>query len=379
MNRLVPILIALVTLALLGIGLIHPGESNAVSSMFWVGRSPAGIISDHTPEEALQSLMRAVKARRFHEAYSVIGNTSDVDETEFTQDVRGTNGSLRTYSNLQDAELKVLHKNDDEALIRAKMQWATAVGAFYDTRDLKLVRRGNQWKVIWPAVKEPHVPPQVVPVNYLRWDIIWRGPGDEWGSQNVEAPHVRLISMKALSHGDEVAIVGEVMNEDIVPAQVSVYATLVGKDGSTLAQEGSFDKISHVLLPKEVSPFRIDFPGIKLGDVKSVRMQPNSTLVPASADPVIGVMRQRLDTDARGHHVLRGELLNESGQVVNIPHVLATYYNNIGQVIWVSDGYVDKALLPQTPVPFAVNIPDDLAAQVQSYRVTVNQYSSDRY
>jgi hypothetical protein len=60
--------------------------------------------------------------------------------------------------------------------------------------------------------------------------------------------------------------------------------------------------------------------------------------------------------------------------VVNIPHVLATYYDRSGKVIWVSDGYVDKALLPQTPVPFAVELRDDLASNVQNYRVTVNQY-----
>ena len=119
--------------------------------------------------------------------------------------------------------------------------------------------------------------------------------------------------------------------------------------------------------------------GMKLSDVKSVRMQPSSSLVPASADPVIGVMHQRMETDAHGRHVLTGELLNESGQVVNIPHVLATYYNNIGQVIWVSDGYVDKALLPRSPIAFSVEIPDDLAAQVQTYRVTVNQYSTSRF
>jgi hypothetical protein len=54
--------------------------------------------------------------------------------------------------------------------------------------------------------------------------------------------------------------------------------------------------------------------------------------------------------------------------------VLATYYDRSGKVIWVSDGYVDKALLPQTPVPFAVDLRDDLASNVQNYRVTVNQY-----
>ena len=48
---------------------------------------------------------------------------------------------------------------------------------------------------------------------------------------------------------------------------------------------------------------------------------------------------------------------------MNIPHVLATYYDNSGKVIWVSDGYVDQALLPQTPVPFAVDLSDKMAAE----------------
>ncbi len=70
--------------------------------------------------------------------------------------------------------------------------------------------------------------------------------------------------------------------------------------------------------------------------------------------------------------------MNESGETVNIPHVLATYYDNSGKVIWVSDGYVDKALLPQTPVPFTVALRDDIASNVHNTRVTVNQYSRDR-
>lgn len=173
------------------------------------------------------------------------------------------------------------------------------------------------------------------------------------------------------------SIMGEVENEDTVPAFVSVSSTLVGKNGQDLATESSFDRTSHVLLPKEISPYRIDFPGIKLAQVQSARMKPDSMLVPASADPVIGVMHQRIEKDAKGRSVLQGDLLNESGQTVNIPHVLATFYDNSGKVIWVSDGYVDHALLPQTPQPFAVSLRDDLASKVHSFRVTVNQYSRD--
>ncbi len=55
------------------------------------------------------------------------------------------------------------------------LEYATAVGAFYDTRDLKVVKEGDSWKVEWPVAKEAKVPPQVIQENYLRWDVITRG------------------------------------------------------------------------------------------------------------------------------------------------------------------------------------------------------------
>jgi hypothetical protein len=113
---------------------------------------------------------------------------------------------------------------------------------------------------------------------------------------------------------------------------------------------------------------------MKLSQIKSVRMDAKSMLVPATADPVIEVSKQQLVTDALGKKVLRGELLNQSGQIVNIPHVIAAYYDGSGKVIWVSDGYVDQELLPQVPVAFAVDMPDDVAAKVQNYHVVVNYY-----
>jgi hypothetical protein len=212
-------------------------------------------------------------------------------------------------------------------------------------------------------------------VNYLRWDIITRGADDDWGAQNVDPPRVRIVSMNAIARDGGTIVMGEIVNEDTVPGFITVSATLLAKDDKILGQEESFDKVSHTLLPKEVSPFRIDFPDVKFSSVKSVRMQPTSLLVPAAADPVIGVLRQRLEKDVRGHPVLTGELINQSGQIVNIPHVLATYYDNAGRVIWVSDGYVSHALLPQTPLPFSVDVPGEVVDNVHSYRVTVNQYS----
>jgi hypothetical protein len=358
MKRVLPILLIVLAVALIAMATMRPNQSSAATS----------------PEGAVQSLFAHVKAHDYMGAYAYVAKDSNADQQAFANDLSGRDGSLRTYSALQEADTKVLHASDNEALVRASLEYATAVGAFYDTRDLKVVKEDGAWKVEWPVVKEAKVPPQVIQENYLRWDVITRGANDDWGAQNVEAPRVRIVSMNAIQQDNNTIVVGEIENEDTVPGFVSVGATLVGKDGSVLGEETSFDKISHTLLPKEISPFRIDFPEVPLAKIKSVRMQPNSMLVPASADPVIGVLHQRVETDARGRHVLKGELINQSGDIVNIPHVLATYYDNSGKVIWVSDGYVDQALLPQTPVPFAVSLSDQMAANVHNYRVTVNQY-----
>ena len=296
--------------------------------------------------------------------------------TNFIRDFNGSFGSLLTYASLESFDVWGLRTEDREATVRAKLHYTTGVGPLDDVRDLKLQRTGETWKVYWPVNNATKLPPQVIPVNYLRWDVISRGSSDDWGVQNVDSPQVRILSMNAIQRPDSVVLVGEVVNEDSVPAYVNVGATLLGPNDKELAQESSFDKIAHTLLPKQVSPYRIDFPDMRLDKIKNVRMDAKALLVAASADPVIEVNQQKLETDPLGKKVLSGQLTNQSGQIVNIPHVIAAYYDSNGKVVWVSDGYVAQALLPQVPVPFAVDLPPDVAKNVQTYRVVVNHYDN---
>jgi hypothetical protein len=328
-----------------------------------------------TPEQAVQALMSEIQGHNYQQAYSSLDPSSDTDLESFTRDIAGSDGSLRTYSSLQSADVSPLHADNDQATVRVRMIWSSAVGSLDDVRDLHVRRDGSLWRVIWPKPVFSKVPPQVVSVNYLRWDVIGRNETQTWGAQDVDSPKVRITSMNAISRPGRVVILGEIENEDTVPAYLNVNATLLKADGSPIDEESSFDMISHVLLPKQVSPYRIDFPGIRLDAVKSVRMDARALLVPASADPVIEVSDQTLGKDGLNRNVLKGDLVNQSGRPVNIAQVLAAYYDDSGKVIWVSDGYVDQALMPQVPVPFAVDIPDDIAGRLKNYRVTVNHYS----
>jgi len=371
-GRFLAILIAGITAALIAVGTLWPISSASATAVSGSHR----LRPSSSPQAAVQNLADEIGRQDWERAYSSLANKSEFTQAEFVQDLSGRYPSLRTYASLDGFDARPLHATSDDAQVQLNLRWSSVVGTFLDTRDLRVTRSGDHWAVVWPLVKEPRVPPQVVPVNYLRWDVIYRGPEDDWGAQDVESPHVRLVDMHPVSRQGGVLILGEVLNEDVVPAFVTVKATLLAKDGSPLATEDSFDKISHVLLPRQVTPFLINFPDVALSQVDSIHMQPSSSLVGASADPVIGIEDQRLNPAPVPS--LGGKLVNQSGQAVNVAHVLGTFYDSAGQLVWVADEYVDRALLPQTPVSFSIPVPADIVGKVSSERAVATTYSSGR-
>jgi hypothetical protein len=370
-GRLLALFIVAATALLMLIGILHPTES----AVAMADAGTTGLLRpSSTPEAAAENLARQIGQRQWGTAYSQLANKGEFTQADLQRDLTGTYLGLRTYATLDHFQVSPLHASQDDAQVRLKLYWSTVVGTFEDTKNLHVVRNGGRWQVEWPLAKEPRVPPQVIPVNYLRWDVIYRGPQDDWGAQDVESPHVRIVDMHPLERGDGVLIMGELLNEDVVPAYVSVRATLLSKNGATIATEDSFDKISHLLLPKQVTPFLISFPGVALSDVASVRMEPSASLIAASADPVIAIVDQKLNP-APGAS-LTGKLVDQSGQVVNVAHVLGTFYDKNGKLVWVADHYMDRALLPQTPASFTIALPPDIAGQVSSERAVTAIYSS---
>ena len=329
--------------------------------------------SSSTPEAAVTNLGEEIRTHDFEQAYNSFANKAEFTQQQFVLDLTGYYPNLRTYATLENFEVRPLHATASDADVQLILHWSTVVGTSVNTRDLHVVKNGDDWQPVWPIEKRPVVPPQVIPVNYLRWDVIYRGPGDDWGVQDVEAPHVRIVDMHPVQRAEGLVILGELLNEDVVPAYVSVTATLLSKNQSPIATEGSFDKISHILLPKQVTPFLIMFPDVELSDVASVRMTPTSSLISASADPVIEIDNEHLNP-APGA-TLTGQLINQSGQIVNVAHVLGTFYDKTGQVVWVADQFADRALLPQDPVSFTIHIPEDLARKISSERAVVAPYS----
>jgi hypothetical protein len=271
-GTVVAILLGAATVLLVMVGTVWP----VPSALAYAG-AHSMLRSSSTAEAAVRNLGDDIRSQSWDKAYASLANKAQFTESEFVHDVTGEFPSLLTYSTISDCQVRPLRASDSEAEIDLKLHWATVVGISGRIFHLHVVRNGDKWEPEWPIVTEPTVPPQVIPVNYLRWDVIYRGPGDDWGAQDVEAPHVRIVDMHPLERADGVIILGELLNEDVVPAHVAVSATLISKSQTQIATEDSFDKISHLLLPKQVTPFLIRFPNLTLAQVGSIRMTPQSS------------------------------------------------------------------------------------------------------
>lgn len=367
-GTLLAALLGAVTILLVIVGTLWP----VPSALAYAG-GQGFMTSSSTPEAAVQSLGNEIRSQAWQKAYDSLSNKAQFTLPQFIHDLTGYYPCLRTYAGLDSFEVFPLHSSENDADVQLRLHWSTVIGAITNTRTVHVVRTGDRWEAEWPIEKEPVVPPQVMPVNYLRWDVIYRGPGDDWAVQDVDEPHVRIVDMHPIQRAEGVVVLGELLNEDVVPAYVSVKATLQAKDQSPIATEDAFDRMSHLLLPKQVTPFLIVFPDASLSDVGSIRMTPFSSLISASADPVIEIDDEHINPNPSAS--LSGQLINQSSKIVNVAHVLGTLYDKSGQLVWVVDQYTDRALLPQTPVPFQIHIPEDIAKNVSSERTVVASYS----
>lgn len=335
--------------------------------------STALLPAARTPEEAVKNLANQISLKDWKRAYSALGNKDQFTEFEFQHDLEGYYPSLRTEATLDSFHISPIRASASSAEVQLQLHWSTMVGAPIETRNLKVVRVGNQWKVDWPIVRRPVVPAQVIAEDYPRWSVVLPGQGDVFGRMDTAASsHVKILDMHPVQRADGLVILGEVRNDDSAPVNVSVRATLLSQDHTQLASEGCFDSIVHVLVPGQVTPFLIMFPNQQLSKVASIRMDPSAFLVSAPARPSIAVQDAKINPAPDAS--LSGEVVNPTGNPISIVHILGALYDKNGNMVWMVQNYLDRALYPETPTPFDISIPEDLARKVSSQRTVVDSF-----
>src|SRR5579864_1662549 len=129
MKIVLPITIVAMTVVLLFMGLTGAGRSSGTVGIASGSALPGLTDSGATPEQALGNFLSDVQRRNWGPAFSRVEKTNDaMNEQGFIQEWIGSNGGLRSFSNLERYEMRPLHATDSEAQMRVRLHWATPVG-----------------------------------------------------------------------------------------------------------------------------------------------------------------------------------------------------------------------------------------------------------
>lgn len=331
-----------------------------------------------SPQGVILAYYDDLDFRRFDEAYAHLDPNTRPTFAEW-QLVRSVQAGIVTnYGKLEQIEIEVTERYGGRATVRAELVWLTSLGRYPQTVEHEIVRRGGQWHIspVMPVIPLPDDQfVRTVEVNYLN-----QGRRDVTTSTTaygdiLDRPEVTVLSSRVVEQGGRISIVGEVLNRDVNPADLTVTATLYDAEGEALSRYNAQDVVMHKLLPGERTPFRVDFEGVAgLRLEEALEFDPEAFTAPDISKPIAAylvrvgavVAQQDLHREVTlqnmqvqqhgGEWIVRGELFNTGLREATIPHLLLTYYDEAGRVLWVDHAYVEDAVRPRRTAPFTVTL-----------------------
>ena len=186
----------------------------------------------------------------------------------------------------------------------------------------------------------------------------------------LDRPQICVRSARVVRRGLDYAIVGELVNVDADPADLTIRGTLRDRRGAVVASYNAQFAALHKLLPGEETPFRIDFsdPDGEALLAKDARYDPTWTVPTRLREPpekfelfvksVVGtkdLLRPLTleNGEVRDGH-LRGMLFDHSSRASTIPLLLLASYTRSGELRWVADALVPDGVRPGRTLPIEV-------------------------
>jgi hypothetical protein len=327
--------------------------------------------------------------RRFQSAYQRMNPATRPDYDQYLLNLSVQGGLVASYAKLDSLYTTVLAADDEQMRVQVDTRYITALSYYTDTQTLVLTNHPDEGWRIEPAPLDVRMPPD----QFLRRPAVeWLSLGRRRATTSVtdftdvlDRPELAILSAQLVTHdrgaqGPAFSLVGEVMNVDVDPADVTVAGYIYDQDNRLLTWYNAGAGMMHKLFPQEITPFRVDFEGVAglaLEDTRApIGFTPNATWafeLPAGVQLgrydvfAKAVVTQRdLDRDVgvqdlqvikgEGGYELHGTLINTGIKEAVIPHLLVTFYDHNGTVAWVDDFFLPQSLRPQRIMDFAVDL-----------------------
>jgi hypothetical protein len=334
------------------------------------------------PQALIEQYYDDLDFRRFDAAYARLDPQTRPAYDQFLLNRSVQGGLVISYGKLDAVHANVVQIGATRAHATVQAIWVTALAEYAIQEEYDMVVRDGRWYLIVPSTNTA-VPP----------DSFFRQPGVNWYAQGrrqprigptdpadvLDRPGLQVLSARLVRVGGRYQVVGEVLNTDTSPADVTVTTALFDTQKVELTRYNAQSVMLHKLLPKEITPFRVDFEGVAgailteayqadefrpgaftppnlLNPVGSFLVLPKAVVTGRDLDRLLSVQQLRVVQANDGSWEITGRLFNSGSAEATIPHVLLALYDAAGNVAWVEEFYLAESIRPQRSVPLRLAI-----------------------
>lgn len=315
----------------------------------------------------VKSYYDALDFKEFERAHSYLDPFAEVTIDQYMLEVSVTDGILSSYAKLDSIGIDIADETNNSAKAKVTTLWITPLEKIKKDFYHELIKKSDKW-YIKPKKKDSDIPPDQLFTanttsfyNHGRRKITTQQTHHE---DVLKQPVLEILTAKLIKYNGQYSVIGEIQNVDDVPADVVIKSTLYNDADKELAVYNAKFHIKHKLMPKEITPFKVNFEGIAWASTKdtmpptfdpdqftpiSLEEQPvnfdiQSAGNVANTDLYKSVALQNLEFSEHG---IDGVLYNGGIQEVTIPQLLISYYDKDHELVWVDHHFLTEGVRMQ--------------------------------
>ncbi len=335
------------------------------------------------PEEAITAYYDALDFKRFKEAHSYLNPEEGLNFEQYVLEISVADGLLNSYAKLDNIRTEIVEQNDSTAKVLTQTDWVTPISDYSNNIIHNMEKKEGKWYLEPPKFDLSLPPDQFIQqptVRYFKQGKRRVSTDLTTPDDVVDRPTLNIIDAKLVEYDSIVSIVGEVQNTDNLPAHVTITAILFDSIGREITKYNAKFNMQHKILPKEKSPFRIDFEELswrKDNESKPTTIDPNefnpfrfeefpysckvfAKAVAENTDVYkygnISNMKLDIENDSAFVH---GDIVNTGVDEITIPELIVGYYDDNCKIRYVDHHFVNSAVRPQRKNPFQYSLIDE--------------------
>ena len=333
--------------------------------------------TQRSPENVVEAYYDAIDFKEFNKSFTYIDPNSKITRSQYLLEISLTDGLLSSYSKLDAISVKTTKKTDSLATLKVETKWITPLEKISKTDFKTAVKRKGKW-FLKPKRKSVDLPPdQLYSTNTTGYFNQGRRrvTTEQTHHEDVlKQPVLEIVYAKLIKFNNRYSIIGEVQNIDNVPTDVVLKGTLYNDNDKELATYNAKHILKHKLMPKEISPFRINFEGIAWSKTKDSIPE---TFNPDEFTPVrLSEQPTKFNLQAAGNttnsdlfkeivlseinitpNTISGTLFNSGIQEITVPQLIITFYNENKEMIWVDNLFLKEGIKQERKLRFNYQIP----------------------